>query len=145
MIATWEGAGLLAAQAADAVAAALSASWPRSAASREVARLVRDGLRPGAPCDIAFSLAFPEPADALRALAAAQGAGLSATLDDAARGFITVQLRIRLRAWDLARATAWLARIAACFDGYATVVGAVHTTPDAALLHRHDTLARYVM
>ena len=121
-----ESAAQLAARGTDATTALLAAAWPRSAASREVARLVREGHRAGAPCEIAFSLAFTDPADAALAVTAAGATGyVVGTLDDAARGFVTVQACIRLRAYDLARAVTWLGRVAGAFGGFAAVIGPV--------------------
>jgi hypothetical protein len=126
------GAASGAARVMDVVAAALSAAWPRSTAGREIARAQEEGFTAGETCDIAFSLAFTDPGTAVSALGAAQAAGFTVgELGGAAKGFVTVQAPVRLRAWDLALATSRLSRIAAEHGGWAVVVGPVGATPAA--------------
>jgi hypothetical protein len=121
---------MMIARAGDAVVAALSAMWPLSLARQEIERLVRDGYAAGAPCEMAFSLAFTEADDLARALAAAVRSGHRVVTDDGAsrRGFITVYARIRLTAFDLSLAMSWLVRMARGCRGFAALIGPVTAT-----------------
>jgi hypothetical protein len=114
----------LAADVVDAATAALSAAWPRSLAAREVDRLAHDGFAVGKICDVDFSLAFDTPELIDMALAAVYLQGFT-VLDrtQAERGFATVRAAVRLRAYDLVRATSRLNRAVWRYGGFGTVIG----------------------
>ena len=114
----------LAADVVDAATAALSAAWPRSLAAREVERLADDGYAVGERCDVDFSLAFDAPNDLDMALAAVYLQGFI-VLDrtQAERGFVTVRASVRLRAYDLVRATSRLNRAVWRYGGFGAVIG----------------------
>jgi hypothetical protein len=114
----------LAADVVDAATAALSAAWPRSLAAREVERLAEDGYAVGALCDVDFSLAFETAERVDLALAAVTLEGF-AVLDrsQVARGFVTLRAPVRLRAYDLVRATSRLNRAVWRYGGFGTVIG----------------------
>lgn len=132
-----ERAAVVAAHVADAVVASASAAWPRSVASREVSRLVGEGFAPGGGCELAFSLSFADVEAALTAVAAARQAGFSVgDLSEAMRGFVTMYAVMPLRAYHLSLALSRLDRVAARLDGYATVIGPVHTA--AGHVPRHE-------
>jgi hypothetical protein len=114
----------LAADVVDLATAALSAAWPRSLAAREVERLAHDGYAVGEPCDVDFSLAFDTPELIEMALAAVHLEGFT-VLDrtQAERGFVTLRAPVRLRAYDLVRATSRLNRAVWRYGGFGTVIG----------------------
>ena len=108
----------------DAAAAVFSAAWPRSLASREVHRLADDGYAVGEVCDVDFSLSLDAPELIEMALAAVYLQGfvvLDRTQSD--RGFVTVRGPVRLRAYDLVRATSRLNRAVERYGGYGAVIG----------------------
>jgi len=111
------------ADVADRGAALFSAVWPRSMAKFEVERLEADGYAAGAECDVDFSIEF-DGAAAESALRAVRAAGFT-LVDNAkvAKGRAGVRGRLRLRAYDLARAESRLQRALAPFGGSATVIG----------------------
>jgi hypothetical protein len=123
----------------DAATAMLSAAWPRSLAAREVHRLADDGYAVGEVCDVDFSVSLDAPELIEMALAAVYLQGF-VVLDrtQADRGFATVRGPVRLRAYDLVRATSRLNRAVQRYGGFGTVIGpampAVHedTTDRAA-------------
>jgi hypothetical protein len=114
----------LAADVVDAATAALSAAWPRSLAAREVERLADDGYPVGEICDVDFSLAFDAPDLVDMALAAVHLQGFT-VLDrtQAERGFVTVRAAVRLRAYDLVRATSRLNRAVWRYGGFGAAIG----------------------
>ena len=114
----------LAADVVDAATAALSAAWPRSLAAREMERLAHDGYAVGEICDVDFSLALDTPELVDMALAAVHLEGftvLDRTQTD--RGFATVRTRVRLRAYDVVRATSRLNRAVWRYGGFGAVIG----------------------
>jgi hypothetical protein len=114
----------------DVATAALSAAWPRSLAAREVERLADDGYAIGQVYDVDFALALdtPELADmALSAAALAGFTGLARQPDG--HGFITVRTPVRLRAYDLVRATSRLHRAVWRYGGFAEVIGPAAPAP----------------
>lgn len=114
----------LAADMIEVATAALSAAWPRSLAAREVGRLAEDGYEIGEVCDVDFSLAFDGPERIDMALAAVNLHGFT-VLDrtQAQRGFATVRAAVRLRAYDLVRATSRLNRAVWRYGGFGAVIG----------------------
>lgn len=116
----------LAADVVDAATAALSAAWPRSLAAREMDRLAHDGYAVGEICDVDFSLSLDTPERIEMALAAVYLAGFT-VLDrtQADRGFATVRTTVRLRAYDLVRATSRLNRAVWRYGGFGAVIGPV--------------------
>jgi hypothetical protein len=121
----------LAADVVEAATAALSAAWPRSLAAREMERLAHDGYAVGEICDVDFSLALDTPELVDLALAAVHLEGftvLDRTQTD--RGFATVRTRVRLRAYDLVRATSRLNRAVWRYGGFGAVIGPA--APDGA-------------
>ncbi len=121
----------LAAGMVDAATAVLSAAWPRSLAAREVDRLAGDGYAIGEVCDVDFSLAFDMPDFIDMALAAVHLQRF--TVPDrtqAERGFVTVRAAVRLRAYDLVRATSRLNRAVWRYGGFGTVIGPVRPATD---------------
>ena len=114
----------LAVDVIDVATAALSAAWPRSLAAREVERLAEDGYAIGEQCDVDFSLALHTPELADMALSAIALAGFTA-LDrhPDAHGFVIVRAPVRLRAYDLVRATSRLNRAVWRYGGFAEVIG----------------------
>jgi hypothetical protein len=114
----------LAADVVDAATAALSAAWPRSLAAREMERLADDGYAVGEICDVDFSLAFDAPELVDMALAAVSLQGFI-VLDrtQTGRGFATVRAAVRLRAYDLVRATSRLNRAVWRYGAFGTVIG----------------------
>lgn len=114
----------LAVDVIDVATAALSAAWPRSLAAREVERLAEDGYAIGEQCDVDFSLAVGTPDLADMALSAVALAGFTA-LDrhPDAHGFVIVRAPVRLRAYDLVRATSRLNRAVWRYGGFAEVIG----------------------
>jgi hypothetical protein len=124
----------LAAGVVDAATAVLSAAWPRSLAAREVERLADDGYAVGEICDVDFSLAFDTPELVEMALAAVYLQGFT-VLDrtQAERGFATLRAAVRLRAYDLVRATSRLNRAVARYGGFGTVIGPARpATPEGS-------------
>jgi hypothetical protein len=114
----------LAADVVDAATAVLSAAWPRSLAAREVERLAEDGYAVGEPCDVDFSLAFDAPEMVDLALAAVFLEGFT-VLDrtQLPRGFATVRASVRLRAYDMVRATSRLNRAVSRYHAFGAVIG----------------------
>ena len=114
----------------DAATAVLSAAWPRSLAAREVHRLADDGYAVGEVCDVDFSLALDAPESIEMALAAVYLQGF-VVLDrtQADRGFATVRGAVRLRAYDLVRATSRLNRAVERYGGFGTVIGPATSPP----------------
>ena len=123
MLSALDRAAVLAAHVSDTATAAMAAAWPRSAAAQEIARLAENGYTIGSHCEVAFSLSFPEPAAATAAVADVRKAGF--VIGENARGFVTARSALPLRRYDLARATAQLARVARRHGGFATVIGPV--------------------
>jgi hypothetical protein len=122
----------------DAAAAALAAVWPRSAAVREAERLVDEGYEPGEACDVAFSLSFSGALDTRAALAVARASGVTvADLSEVTRGFVTVQVPSRVRAYDLSLAARRMNRLADACGGFAAEIGPVASSrrQPALLLH----------
>jgi len=132
----FERAPALAADVVDLATAALSAAWPRSLAAREVERLAIDGYAVGELCDVDFSLSFDSAESIDLALAAVALEGF--TVGDrtqAGRGFVTVRCAVRLRAYDLVRATSRLNRAVWRYGGFGTVIGPAEPSvlpPDSA-------------
>jgi len=135
----------LLAQTLDQAAAVAASAWPRSAAGREARRLVDDGYAPGQPCEIAFSVSFSDALDVRATLAAARSGGVAvADLTSATRGFVTVTVPARVRAYDLSLASRRMDRLARACGGFAAEIGPVtapqrrapaltlHATGDAA-------------
>ena len=114
----------LAVDVIDVATAALSAAWPRSLAAREVERLAEDGYAIGEACDVDFALALDAAELADMALSAAALAGFT-PLDrhPDAHGFVTMRAAVRLRAYDLVRATSRLNRAVWRYGGFAEVIG----------------------
>jgi hypothetical protein len=114
----------LAADVVDAATAVLTAAWPRSMVAREVERLAEDGYAIGELCDVDFSLAFETPEFIDMALAAVLLEGFT-VLDRSqiTRGFATVRAPIRLRAYDLVRATSRLNRVVSRYGGFGAAIG----------------------
>ena len=108
----------------DHITATVASLWPRSTAALEARRLVVDGHAGGQACDLYFLVSFEGalPDGALATIRAAQFAVREQ--DGAASGFVTVRTQVRLAAYDLSLAAARLDRIAAGFDGFATLIGA---------------------
>ncbi|MGQ0713651.1 MAG: hypothetical protein ACT4PJ_07945 [Gemmatimonadaceae bacterium] len=114
----------LAADMVDAASAALSAAWPLSLAVREMERLAGDGYVIGEVCDVDFSLALDSPEQIEMALSAAMLAGFTIIdPDQASRGFVTVRRPVRLKAYDLLRATSRLNRAVWRYGACAEIVG----------------------
>jgi hypothetical protein len=114
----------LAANVIDVATAAFSAAWPRSLAAREVERLAEDGYVIGEACDVDFALALDTPELADMALSAIALAGFTALARHPdAHGFVTVRAPVRLRAYDLVRATSRLNRAVWRYGGFAEVIG----------------------
>jgi hypothetical protein len=127
----------LAADVVDAATAALTAAWPLSLAAREMERLAGDGYAIGQMCDVDFSLALDAPELSDMALSAAMLAGFTLVdSDQASRGFVTVRAPVRLRAYDLLRATSRLNRAVSRYGGFGEVIGpaspAIVQTPEQA-------------
>lgn len=127
----------LAAAVVDAATAALAAAWPLSIAAREMERLAGDGYAIGQVCDVDFSLALDARELSDMALAAAMLAGFTVIdPDQASRGFVTVRAPVRLRAYDLLRATSRLNRAVWRYGGFAEIIGpaapAVDEPPEKA-------------
>ena len=122
----------------DVATAALSAAWPRSLAAREVDRLAEDGYVIGEACEVDFALALDTPELADMALSAAALAGFTAIdRHPDAHGFVIVRAPVRLRAYDLVRATSRLNRAVWRYGAFAEVIGpatpaAVETVPERA-------------
>ena len=114
----------LAVDVIDVATAALSAAWPRSLAAREVERLAEDGYVIGETCDVDFALALDDLALADMALSAIALAGFT-VLDrhPDAHGIVIVRAPVRLRAYDLVRATSRLNRAVWRYGGFAEVIG----------------------
>src|ERR671914_47409 len=114
----------------DVATAALSAAWPRSLAAREVERLAEDGYPIGVACDVDFALALDAPELADMALSAVALAGfIPLDRHPDAHGFVTVRAPVRLRAYDLVRATSRLNRAVARYGGFAEVIGPERRAP----------------
>jgi hypothetical protein len=114
----------------DVATAALSAAWPRSLAAREVERLAEDGYTIGAECDVDFALALDAVELADMALSAAALAGFTAlTRQPDGHGFVTLRAPVRLRAYDLVRATSRLNRAVWRYGGFAEVIGPAAPAP----------------
>ena len=127
----------LAADVVDAASAALTAAWPLSLAAREMEGLAGDGYAIGQVCDVDFSLALDTPELSDMALSAAMLAGFTLIdSDQASRGFVTVRAPVRLRAYDLLRATSRLNRAVSRYGGFAEIIGpaspAIVQTPEQA-------------
>ena len=119
-----ERAPALAADVVDAASAALTAAWPLSLAAREMDRLAGDGYAIGQVCDVDFSLALDTPELRDMALSAAMLAGFTLIdSDQASRGFVTVRAPVRLRAYDLLRATSRLNRAVWRYGGFGEIIG----------------------
>lgn len=127
-----------AARVADLARGTISAVWPRGTAGFEMSRLLDEGYTSGERCDVAFSVSFDDPATAAAAAQAVREArvpgavGYVVDTTQLARGFITVQERLRLRAFDLACATARLERIVGRYEGFVALIGPMHAAPRAA-------------
>ena len=119
-----ERAPALAADVVDAASAALTAAWPLSLAAREMERLAGDGYTIGQVCEVDFSLALDAPDLRDMALSAAMLAGFT-VIDpaQASRGFVTVRAPVRLRAYDLLRATSRLNRAVWRYGGFGEIIG----------------------
>jgi hypothetical protein len=114
----------LAADVVDAATAALTAAWPLSLAAREMERLADDGYTMGQVCDVDFSLALDTRELSDMALSAAMLAGFTVIdPDQASRGFVTVRAPVRLRAYDLLRATSRLNRAVWRYGGFGEIIG----------------------
>ena len=114
----------LAVDVIDVATAALSAAWPRSLAAREVERLAEDGYAIGQACEVDFALALDTPELADMALSAVALAGfIPLDRHPDAHGFVTVRAPVRLRAYDLVRATSRLNRAVWRYGGFAEVIG----------------------
>lgn len=125
----------LAVDMVDVATAALSAAWPLSLAAREMERLAGDGYVMGEVCDVDFSLALDTPEQIDMALSAAMLAGFTVLdPDQASRGFVTVRTPVRLRAYDLLRATSRLTRAVWRYGGFGEVIG-----PASPALHPDTT------
>jgi hypothetical protein len=127
----------LAADVVDAASAALTAVWPLSLAAREMERLAGDGYAIGQVCEVDFSLALDMPELSDMALSAAMLAGFTMVdSGQASRGFVTVRAPVRLRAYDLLRATSRLNRAVSRYGGFAEAIGpaspALRQTPEQA-------------
>jgi hypothetical protein len=120
----------LAVDVIDVATAALSAAWPRSLAAREVERLAEDGYVIGEECDVDFALALDTPGLADMALSAVALAGFT-PIDrhPDAHGFVIVRAPVRLRAYDLVRATSRLNRAVYRYGGFAEVIGPAVPAP----------------
>jgi hypothetical protein len=97
-----------------------------------VERLAEDGYAIGEACEVDFSLALDTPELADMALSAAALAGFIA-LDrhPDAHGFVIVRSPVRLRAYDLVRATSRLNRAVWRYGAFAEVIGpAVPAAPE---------------
>ena len=133
----FDRAPTLAADVVDVATAVLTAAWPLSLAAREMERLADDGYAIGRMCDVDFSLALDTPELRDMALSAAMLAGFTLTdSDQASRGFVTVRAPVRLRAYDLLRATSRLNRAVSRYGGFAEIIGpaspALGHTPEQA-------------
>jgi hypothetical protein len=127
----------LAADVVDAASAALTAAWPLSLAAREMERLAGDGYAIGRVCEVDFSLALDAAELSDMALSAAMLAGFTLVdSDQASRGFVTVRAPVRLRAYDLLRATSRLNRAVSRYGGFGEVIGpaspAIRQAPEQA-------------
>jgi hypothetical protein len=109
--------------AREAGAALLQALWPRSDARREVERLTDEGYAAGTLCDVDFVVAF-DTETAEHAIPAVCLAGFAVgDRTHSSRGVVTVRRRVRLRPYDLSRATARLSRAVTPYGGFAAIVG----------------------
>ena len=130
------------ARAADLARGTLSALWPRGAVSHEMSRLREEGYTSGERCDIAFSVGFDDAATAAEAAQALRVARYAVDATQVARGFVTVQESLPLRALDLAVATARLERIVARWAGFVALVGPTQPAPSAAITADEVTSGR---
>jgi hypothetical protein len=120
----------LAVDVIDVATAALSAAWPRSLAAREVERLAEDGYAIGEACDVDFALTLDTPELADMALSAVALAGFTPNARHPdAHGIVIVRAPVRLRAYDLVRATSRLNRAVWRYGGFAEVVGPAAPAP----------------
>lgn len=119
-----ERAPSIAADMVDAATAVLSAAWPLSLAACEMERLAGDGYVIGEVCEMDFSLALDAREMIDMALSAAMLAGFTVLdPDQASRGFVTVRAPVRLRAYDLLRATSRLNRAVWRYGGFGEAIG----------------------
>jgi hypothetical protein len=112
-----------AARAADLARATFLAAWPKSGPSHEITRLVEEGYEKGESCEMAFSVAFADPAQAPAAVSSLRAAGYGVDAGEASRGFVTAQTGIQLRRFGLAASIARLERAVAPFGGFVAVIG----------------------
>lgn len=118
-----ERVSALAWRAREAGAALLSALRTLGDARREVERLADEGYAAGTECDVEFVVAF-DAETAERAIPAVRLAGFDVgDSTHSARGFVTVRRRVRLDAFEIARAMTQLTRAVARYGGFAEIVG----------------------
>lgn len=118
-----------AARIADLARGTLSAMWPRGPVSYEITRLQQEGYTSGERCDIAFSVGFDDAATAAAAAHALRAARYVVDTAQVARGFVTVQEALPLRAFDLAVALARLERAVAAYSGFVALIGPTQPAP----------------
>ena len=120
-----------AARVADLARGSLSALWPRGTVSYEMNRLQEEGYTIGQQCEIAFSISFADPAMAAAGVQALRAARYVVDTTQAARGFVTVQENVQLRAFDLGLAIARLERVVAGYEGFVALIGPTQPAPGA--------------
>ena len=136
-----ERAAAFAAYVTDMATATLAAAWPRSLAAREIDRLLGEGYAVGSGCEMAFSLSFADAASAASAAAARRAGFATGHPSDGTGGLVTAYAVMPLRAYHLSLALSRLDRVAARYDGYATVIGPVQPTAGHVPRHERATAA----
>lgn len=132
---------IAAAHVADLARGTLFAVWPRGTVSHEMRRLLEEGYASGERCEVAFSVGFDDPAAAAAAVPALREARYVVDATQVARGFVTVQESLPLRAFDLAVALARLERVAARRGGFVALIGPTSPAPRAGGVDAADDAA----
>ena len=130
-----------AARVADLARGTLFAMWPRGTVRHEMSRLQEEGYASGERCEIAFSVSADDPAMAAAAAQALRAARYVVDTTQVARGFLTVQESLPLRAFDLAVAVARLERVAARHGGFVALIGPTGPASGAPRLAHDDDAA----